>query len=185
MCKGENESWNSFSPLETKNIKRQKCVHWLADTRMHGVVPGRYDLSVNKMNLKSGSKAVWVQLSLSADLRRETLDLLNQNDWTRKRRKGIGKRRCQASPKNSSWQHPRYHQTSYSSSCPSRWSETYLWTHLRGDPWCSQGFPWECHSWCSDLHRARQKEDRHRYGCRLRFEEARTYPLRIRWIRSS
>ena len=122
-------------------------------------------------------------LSRSADLRRFSLDYLIQNDWTRKRRKGIGKRRCQTSPKDPSWQHPRYHQASYSTSCSSWWCETYLWTHLRGNPWSSQSFPWECHPWCSHLHRACQEEDCHCNGCRLRSEEARTHPVRIRWIR--
>ena len=125
---------------------------------------------------------MWKQFIVAFVKCRSTQDELIQDDWTRKRRKGIGKRRCKTSPKDSSWQHPRYHQASYSTSCSSWWSETYLWTHLRGDPWSPQGLPWERHPWCCHLHRARQEEDRHCHGCCLRSEEARTYLVRIRWI---
>ena len=37
----------------------------------------------------------------------------------------------------------RYHQTRYPPSCPPRWCQAYLWSHLRGDPWCSQDLPRE------------------------------------------
>ena len=35
----------------------------------------------------------------------------------------------------------RYHQTRYSSSCPSWWCQAYLWPHLRGDPRCFEDLP--------------------------------------------
>ena len=126
---------------------------------------------------------MWKQFIVAFVKCRSTQDELIQDDWTRKRRKGIGKRRCKTSPKDSSWQHPRYHQASYSTSCSSWWSETYLWTHLRGDPWSPQGLPWERHQGCRHLHRTRQEEDRHRHGCRLCPQEARPHLVRIRRLR--
>ncbi len=100
--------------------------------------------------------------------------------WTRKRRKGTRKGRRQASPKDLTRQHPRNHEASHPSSGSPRWCQTYLWTHLRRNPRSPQGLPRERDQRCSHRHRARQAQDCHRHGRRLRFETPRTYLVRIR-----
>ena len=55
-----------------------------------------------------------------------------------------------------------------------------LWPHLRGDQGRPQGLPRERDPRRRDLHRARQEEDRHRHGRRLRPQAPGTYPVRIR-----
>ena len=106
--------------------------------------------------------------------------LANQDVWTRKRRKGIGKRRRQASSKNSSWQHPRNHEASHPPSGASWWCKKNQWTDLRRNSRSPQSFPWKRDQRCCHIHWARQEEDCHRYGCRLCLETPRTHLVRIR-----
>ena len=109
--------------------------------------------------------------------------LANQDVWTRKRRKRIGKRRRQASSKDSSWQHPRNHEASHPPSGASWWCKKNQWTDLRRNSRCPQSFPRKRDQRCCHLHRARQEEDGYRHGRRLCLETPRTYLVRIRRLR--
>ncbi|TKY56436.1 Histone H4 [Spatholobus suberectus] len=54
---------------------------------------------------------------------------------------------------------------------------------LRGDQGGPQDLPRERHSRRGHLHGARQEEDRHRHGCRLRPQEAGKDSLRLRRLK--
>ena len=43
----------------------------------------------------------------------------------------------------------------------------------------AESFPRERHTWCRDLHRARQTKDRYGHGCGLRSQTPGTYTVRI------
>ena len=55
-----------------------------------------------------------------------------------------------------------------------------LRSHIRRNTRSPEGVPRECHPWCSNLLRARQTQDRHRHGCRVRVEEAGPHSVRFR-----
>ena len=76
----------------------------------------------------------------------------------------------------------RYHKTSYSSSCSTRWCQTYFWIDLRRSSWCPQNLSWKRHSWCCYIHRTRQAKNCYSYGCCLRTQTTRSYTLRFRFI---
>jgi hypothetical protein len=93
-----------------------------------------------------------------------------------------------------------YHQARHPPSRASWWCQAYLWSHLRGDPWCSQdlressdplprvdpsltvGPARERHPRLGHLHRARQAQDRHLARRRLRPQAPGPHPLRFRRI---
>ena len=122
----------------------------------------------------------FILLQISYKLYLRSSKFKSHHVWTRKRRQGTRIGRRQASQKDPEGQHPRYHQASYPKIGPTRWCQTYLWTHLRRDPRSLEGLPRERHQRCRHLHRARQAQDCDRHGRRLRLETPRTYLVRIR-----
>ena len=102
--------------------------------------------------------------------------------WTWQRWQRPRKGRCQTSSQDLAWQHPRYHQARHSSSRSPRWSQTNLWSHLRGDPRCSEELPGGSDSRRCHLHGACQAQDGHSHGRGLRSQETRSHSLRIRLL---
>ena len=109
--------------------------------------------------------------------------LANQDVWTRKRRKRIGKRRRQASSKDSSWQHPRNHEASHQTPGPTWRGEEEFWPDLRGDERRAESILGEHYQGRCHLHRACQEEDRHCHGRGLCSEETGSYTLRLRRLK--
>merc|ERR1711879_719897 len=106
----------------------------------------------------------------------------NKHVWTRKGRQGTRQGRREASPQDLARQHPGYHQARYPPTCATWRCRAYLWSDLRGDPWCPQDLPRERHPRLRYLHRARQAQDRHLPRCRLRSQAPGPNPLRFRRI---
>jgi len=75
---------------------------------------------------------------------------------------------------------------SHPSSSSPRWCQTYFWSDLRGDSRRPQSVLGERDPWCCDvgLHWARQAQDGHSHGRRLRSQTSRTYSVRLRRIDS-
>ena len=105
---------------------------------------------------------------------------LRQHVWSWKRRKGARKGRRKTSPQGATRQHPGYYQACNPTTCQARWGQENLRSHIRRNTRSPEGVPRECHPWCSNLLRARQTQDRHRHGCRVRIEEAGPHSVRFR-----